>query len=68
MMNEQYDLIMGEITALKQILTNTDYQAIKHSEGLISDDDYAEMLEFRAELRAKINDYEAQLEELTANE
>lgn len=67
-MNEQYDLIMGEITALKQILTNTDYQAIKHSEGLISDDDYAEMLEFRAELRAKINDYEAQLEELTANE
>lgn len=67
-MNEQYDLIMSEITALKQILTNTDYQAIKHSEGLISDDDYAEMLEFRAELRAKINDYEAQLEELTANE
>ena len=50
--------IQGEINALKQLLTNTDYKAIKHSEGLISDEDYAEIKAQREAWRARINELE----------
>ena len=50
--------IQGEINALKQLLTNTDYKAIKHSEGLISDEDYAEVKAQREAWRARINELE----------
>ena len=33
--------IQGEINALKQLLSNSDYQAIKHSEGEMSEEKYA---------------------------
>lgn len=36
-------------------LNKTDYKAIKHSEGLISDEEYAETYQRREELRSKIN-------------
>ena len=58
--------IQGDINAYKQLLTNTDYQAIKHSEGMISDEDYEEMKAMRESYRAAINDLEAELE--TADE
>ena len=54
--------IQGEINAYKQLLANTDYQAIKHSEGVISDEDYEAMKEERESYRAAINDLEAELE------
>lgn len=54
----------SEIVALKQLLTNTDYKALKHADGVISDEDYAETLELRKSYRSKINDYEKELEEL----
>ena len=50
--------MQGEINALKQLLTNTDYKAIKHSEGLISDEDYAEIKAQREAWRARINELE----------
>ena len=53
--------IQGEINALKQLLTNTDYQALKHSEGEISDTDYEETRELRRNYRERINELEEEL-------
>lgn len=52
--------LKARINMLKQNLKDTDYQAIKHSEGLISDLDYAEMLNQRMEWREEINRLEAE--------
>lgn len=52
------------IDSCKQKLKATDYKAIKHSEGLISDDDYEEIKTQREEWREAINNYE----EMIANE
>ena len=60
-MNTRVDQINGEITALKQLLTNSDYKAIKHSEGLISDIEYEEIKTYRENLRAQINQLEEEL-------
>lgn len=56
--------IQGEINALKQLLTNSDYKAIKHSEGEIADADYAETKEKRRAWRERINELEAELASL----
>ena len=56
--------ICWEISVLKNKLKATDYKAIKHSEGLISDDDYEEIKTQREEWREAINNYE----EIIANE
>ena len=53
--------IQDEINAYKQLLSNTDYQAIKHSEGEISDADYEEMKELRKSYRERINELEEEL-------
>ena len=60
-MNTRADQINGEITALKQLLTNSDYKALKYSEGLISDIEYAETKNHRENLRAQINQLEEEL-------
>lgn len=56
--------ICWEISVLKNKLKATDYKAIKHSEGLISDDDYETIKTQREEWRKAINNYE----EMIANE
>ena len=63
-MDNRRDEIQGEINALKQLLTNTDYKAIKHSEGLISEEDYAEAKAQRQVWRARINELEEELDRL----
>lgn len=60
-MNTRADQINGEIIALKQLLTNSDYKALKYSEGLISDIEYAEIKNYRENLRAQINQLEEEL-------
>ena len=50
------------IMDLKAALAKTDYKAIKHSEGLISDEDYAPIKAQRQALREEINALEQQLE------
>lgn len=50
------------ILDLKAQLSATDYKAIKHSEGLISEEDYAPIKAERQELRGRINELQAQLE------
>lgn len=55
--------IQGEINALKQILRNTDYQAIKHSEGEMSDEEFEPIREARHSYRVRINELEAMLDD-----
>lgn len=57
------DEIQGEINALKQLLANSDYQAIKHSEGAMSEGEYAPIREKRKRWRERINELEALAEE-----
>lgn len=53
--------IDSDITALKQILTGTDYKALKHADGALSDEEYEETRQFRQSLRDQINALEAEL-------
>lgn len=50
-----------QIAQLKKQLADTDYQAIKHSEGLITEEEYAEMKAHRQAWRDEINELEEQL-------
>lgn len=62
------DEIQSEINAFKQLLTNTDYKALKHADGVITDEDYADVLEQREGFRARINELEAELAALGDSE
>ena len=53
--NEEQKKQMMRINELKTYLTNTDYQAIKYSDGAISEEDYAPIREQRKQARAEIN-------------
>ena len=53
------------IADLKAQLAASDYKAIKHSEGLISEDDYAPIKAQRQAIRDQINALEAQMAEQT---
>ncbi len=50
--------IIDEINELKRHLSETDYIAIKYSEGWISDEDYAETKAQRQAWRGRINELE----------
>ena len=63
MMEGKITEIHGEINALKQLLTNSDYQAIKHSEGELSEEEFALVREKRKEWRKHINELEKQLDD-----
>ena len=54
----------GRLNALHQLLHNTDYKAIKHSEGLIANNDYAAVKVQRQAWRTEINELEARLAEM----
>ena len=62
---ERISVIEGEINALKQLLANTDYKALKHADGVMSDEEYAETIDLRKSYRYKINKYEEELKELS---
>lgn len=67
-MNEKKMAIESEIAGLKQILTSTDYKALKFAEGQISEKDYAETKQQRQALRDRINELEAELETIGESE
>ena len=50
----------AQINALKERLSQTDYQAIKYAEGLINEEDYATTKKQRQEWRDKINELESE--------
>ena len=62
------ETILAEIIALKQLLARTDYQALKHADGALSDDEYSEVKAQRQEWRDKINELEAQIASLETSE
>ena len=55
--------IIVRLNAFHQLLLSTDYKAIKHSEGLIADEDYAEIKAQRQAWRTEINELEEKLAE-----
>lgn len=66
--NETISKAMAEIAALKSFLEATDYQAIKHADGALSDEEYADTQVKRQQWRDKINEYEAQIAKATATD
>ena len=51
----------NEIVSLKSELASLDYKAIKYAEGLISNEDYSPIKEYRQSLRDRINKLEKEL-------
>lgn len=51
--------IDGEINALKNLLFQTDYQALKFSEGELSEEEYAPVKKKRQQYRDRINELES---------
>lgn len=60
--NDDIQDINREISELKKKLFDTDYKAIKYSEGWLTDKEYAETKAQREEWRKCINKLEASLE------
>ena len=60
--NDDIQDINREINVLKKRLFDTDYKAIKYSEGWLTDEEYAEVKAQREEWRKRINELEASLE------
>ena len=58
---ERIDAINAEITALKSLLTDTDYKALKHADGVMSAEEYEPIRLQREEWRDKINALETEL-------
>lgn len=54
----------GEINALKQFLSITDYKALKFAEGEITEEDYAIVQLKRRAWRKTINEHETRIEEI----
>lgn len=58
--------IQSEINAFKQLLTQTDYKALKHADGAMNDEEYEETRQEREFYRSEVNRLEAELEEAEA--
>lgn len=56
--------IQSEIRGFKLLLSDTDYKALKHADGALTDAEYEPTRQARQELRDKINTLEDELAEL----
>lgn len=63
-MNDKGVEIQSEINGLKQLLAATDYKALKHADGAMSDEEYEPVRMERQKLRDEINRKEQELEEM----
>lgn len=52
------------IAGLKQILANSDYKALKHADGALTDEEYEDTKQKRQQLRDDINALELEKEQL----
>lgn len=52
----------AEIRGLQQLLAATDYKALKHADGALTDEEYEPTRAQRAEYRQQINDLQAAIE------
>ena len=64
-MNEKIEYLMSQIRGYQLLLNDSDYKAIKHSEGLISEEEYAETKAMRQQYRDEINKLEEEIASLT---
>lgn len=64
-METRISAIESEIRGLKLLLASTDYKALKHADGALTDEEYEETRLERQELRDKINILEDELAELS---
>lgn len=62
LLTEKIEKLEIELTNYKQELSNTDYLVLKHSEGFLTDDQFATISKDRAVLRGKVRDLETRLE------
>ena len=58
----------AEINACKNLLEQTDYKALKHSDGALTDHEYEPVKLQRAALRDRINMLESEIETMPAEE
>ena len=56
--------IIAEINSLKILLRDSDYKALKHADGALSEEEYAPVREQRAAWRARINELESALADM----
>lgn len=66
-MNTRIAEIQSNIAGLKQLLDSTDYQALKHADGALSDEEYEPIRLKRQELRDAINALEEEQKEIEIN-
>lgn len=62
LLTEKIEKLEVELTNYKQELSNTDYLVLKHSEGFLTDDQFAVISKDREVLRGKVRDLETRLE------
>lgn len=60
-MERTREAIEAEINGYKQLLYLSDYKALKHADGVMTEEEWAPVKTEREELRAKINACEAEL-------
>lgn len=60
-MNETEHEQQSIIDECKALLAQTDYKALKHADGAMTDEEYEPVRQLREECRAKINAAEAEL-------
>lgn len=61
-----HDEVQSQINGYKLLLSQTDYKALKHADGAMTDEEYEETRALRAQYRETINELESQLEALPA--
>lgn len=64
-METRITAIESEIRALKQILAQSDYKALKHADGALTDEEYEETRLERQKLRNNINALEEEMARLS---
>lgn len=60
---EERDAIQFEINGYEGTLNATDYKCLKHMDGALTDEEYADVKALRQECRDKINELQAKLGE-----
>lgn len=55
------ETIYEEIRVREQLLSQTDYKALKHADGALTDEEYAETKALRQKWRDEINVLESQI-------
>ena len=58
----------AEIVALKSLLADTDYKALKHADGVMSVEEYEPVKVQRKEWRRLINEYEEKVKGMDESE